>query len=337
MATSVRPELILKQLAKLWVDLGKEEVEPGSAGVLRACAMTLIVAVSEKEDPQGLGETISELMHEHPSRVIVLRVCGADESRLESRVFAQCWKPFGRHQQICCEQVEITASPSRFPDVPKLVLGLTVPDLPVVLWSRSILLTEHPEAQQLFTLPDKIVVDSSQLEDAEAGLKYVRGLFQQGRNVADLEWTRITFWRETVSQIFENERNIPYLKSIRHVTISHEGDVAPVRARYLGLWFTHSLPDPIEVTFEPAPSQSGSRICGIAMDGEGFEASLSREGSSVLLSVNGRKRRTAFPKANDYLLMSEELSIVGADPVFRKCLGLPVPRFDDTNPANICV
>src|SRR5436190_23704683 len=113
MPTAIKPEKILKELAKLWVDLAKEETDKNSAGVLRACAMTLIVAVEEREDAQAVGETIAELMHEHPSRAIVLDVrkdgVGTDGvpqdggGQLDARVFAQCWMPFGRRQQICCE------------------------------------------------------------------------------------------------------------------------------------------------------------------------------------------------------------------------------------------
>src|SRR5438094_770354 len=172
MAAAVQPERILKDLAKLWVDLAKEDSEKGSSGVLRACAMTLIAAVEEEADAASVGETLAELMHQHPSRAIVLRVCAEQESALDARVFAQCWMPFGRRQQICCEQVEITASPSRVDDLPKLVLGLTVPDLPVVLWCRSERLANDASFQQLFPLATKIIVDTERFAHSGGGLSF---------------------------------------------------------------------------------------------------------------------------------------------------------------------
>ena len=57
MEAAVRPERLLKDLRNLWVDLGKHE----PAGVLRACAMTLIVVVEEERDAQAIGETIAAL------------------------------------------------------------------------------------------------------------------------------------------------------------------------------------------------------------------------------------------------------------------------------------
>ena len=38
-STAVRPESILKDLARLWADLGKEDNANEKAGVLRACAI----------------------------------------------------------------------------------------------------------------------------------------------------------------------------------------------------------------------------------------------------------------------------------------------------------
>ena len=100
--------------------------------MIRACAMTLIVVVEEERDAQAIGETLAALMHEHPSRAIVLRVRSGNEPSLSARVFAQCWMPFGSRQQICCEQVEIISSLASFSDVTSVLRGLIVPDLPVV-------------------------------------------------------------------------------------------------------------------------------------------------------------------------------------------------------------
>lgn len=320
MPVTVQSETILKDLAKLWVDLGKEDATAGSSGVIRACAMTLIVAAGEEQDPENFRETISQLMHEHPGRVIVLRTGQVSGSSLESRVFAQCWKPVGRAQQICCEEVEITVCPSRFADVPQLVLGLTVPDLPVVLWLRSPQPGGGYADAQLFTLADKIIVDSARFDDPERGLAYVREFPRKSINVADLEWTRLTPWRESVAHIFEDERNLRFLKSIRQIRISHSGETPPVSARYLASWFRRTLPPSVEWSFQSGPAQPCARIRGIAIDGPDFSASITLEESTAVLSVNQLTRRTAFPPCDECSLLREELSILGKDPIFLSCL-----------------
>ena len=46
MAAEIRPEKILKELDELWVGLGKESE---GSGVLRACAITLVVITFDEE------------------------------------------------------------------------------------------------------------------------------------------------------------------------------------------------------------------------------------------------------------------------------------------------
>jgi len=104
------PENILKGLGKLWTSLGQEESHQGKPTVMRACAMTLIVATDEPDCGFAASQIIPELMREHPSRGIVLAIDKSSETSLQARVLAQCWKPFGKAQQICCEQIEILSS-----------------------------------------------------------------------------------------------------------------------------------------------------------------------------------------------------------------------------------
>ncbi len=166
--SSVQPEKILKELEKLWIEMGQGEPDKSNP-VLRACSMTFLVALDEDDDAQAAGETLAELMHEHPSRAIVLRIDTRPGETLEAVVLAQCWMPFGRRQQICCEQIEIRASASRLEEVPRIVMGVMVPDLPVVLWCRGAGLCRDERFQKLFPMIDKVIVDSAHFADAAGG------------------------------------------------------------------------------------------------------------------------------------------------------------------------
>jgi len=42
--STLSPEKLLKEMAGLWITLGKESGGEAGAGVLRACSMTLVVA-----------------------------------------------------------------------------------------------------------------------------------------------------------------------------------------------------------------------------------------------------------------------------------------------------
>jgi hypothetical protein len=308
-AASVHPDAILKELGKLWVDLGKQDPD---TGVLRACATTFIVVAAEEDDPQVFGETVADLMHENPSRVIVLRICCSGDKKLESRVYAQCWKPFGRRQQICCEIVEISASTEHFGDVPKLVLGLTVPDLPIVLWVRNLTFNAYPDVARLLALADKVIFDSARFSDPDEGLRHVQEMAGSTTNPADLSWTRLTPWRQSVAQIYEDAGR-PALERVR---ITYYRSFPSVSSRYLAAWFRLAVPGTV-VILEPAPN---SKRRSIFLEAAGLEASVVMEGSTALLTVNGLTRRSAVPGRDDSTLLREELSILGQDATFRKVL-----------------
>ncbi len=189
-ALPAQPERIMKELARVWTSLAEEERHQGGPTVLRACAMTLIVATDdEDEDSLAVSQGLTELMHTHPSRAIVLRSSERADEGLSARVFAQCWKPFGKAQQICCEQIEITARPDQWLDVGPTVLGIIVPDLPVVVWCRqkSALLSSAADRRQaglecLLSLATKTIVHTPGLPLPEA-LARMRAWEQPGRTV----------------------------------------------------------------------------------------------------------------------------------------------------------
>jgi hypothetical protein len=309
------PEKILKELTKVWAGLGKDDSGSGGAGVLRACAMTLFVGAEPGDDPQATGETIAQLMREYPSRAIVLSVTSNGAPALDARVSAQCWTSPG-HREICCEQIEITASDATLPDVPGLVGALIAPDLPVVLWIRCPKLCADAEIQRLFPLSGKLIVDSAKFASPDAGYEYVADLLRRGCNVADLAWTRLTPWRESIARIFEDEANLAGLPGLKRVRISHAGQSAPLPARYLAGWFRGAIPT-VEISLEPSDASAPGPIRGIALEGPGFSASAAIEDACVVSRANGIVSRTILPPFTDYRLLREELGILGADPVFR--------------------
>ena len=198
MAATASPDRILRELADLWVSLGKEK-ESGAAGVLRACSMTLAVVAEESDDASALGETIAALMPEHPARTVIVRLRPGGEG-VTARVFAQCWMPFGQRRQICCEQVEIAAAAGELEDVAALLLPLCVPDLPVVLWARGAGVASLPGWAKLAALAGKVIVDSAARQDAQASLRELDSSARSGVPIGDLAWTRLTRWREKIGR-----------------------------------------------------------------------------------------------------------------------------------------
>lgn len=316
-----QPEQILKGLSRLWTSLGQEEKQQGKPTVLRACAMTLIVATDEADGGFEASQTISELMREHPSRGIVLAVSENAEHGLEARVLAQCWKPFGKAQQICCEQIEITARPENWPNVGPTLVGLTAADLPVIFWCRhkaalSPDATDKQRAglQAVLDLSTKLIIDT-QDENAANAFDLISRLRTRGRAVADLEWTRLTPWREPIAQIFDNPVRENKFSNFHTIEIAHAEDRPSPAALYVAGWL--SAPYRTNVSFVQVAGH-GRGINRITLHSGSERIDFERTGADCmhLRSTNGRARTYNYTEATAYTLMNEELAVLGPDPAF---------------------
>ncbi len=285
---ALRADQILSELRDLWAGLAGAD-DPH--GVVRACSMTLIVV----GDDTQVGATLAELMREHPHRAIVVRVRSGPAALLEHRVLAQCWMPSAGRQQICCEQIEITATEGGLADLPPVLLALRAPDLPVVLWLRAARLFD------VLRMPaGKLILDSAAAAEPLAMLQRLAQASAADSPVADLAWTRLTHWREILAQEFDNPASAALLPRVAEVRVFHPGQRFAPEACYLAGWVLSALGRRVEVRFEAAAEGA------IEFRGPGFPA----------LRIAGCAPR---PEAS---LLSEELGILGRDPVYDRALRL---------------
>lgn len=307
-STGVQPEKILKELAGLWAGMSKDESSQGTnSGVLRACSMTLVVAAESDQDAIEASGMLAELMHEHPSRAVVLRP-SAEPGAMEARVFAQCWMPFGKRQQICCEQIEITASRDRLDEVPGAILGIMVPDLPVVLWARGKEWLSAPEFQLVLPLVQKLIIDSAKLGDPARAFSLMRTLRSETTYVGDLAWTRLTALRQAIAHLMEDAALLPRLHLVEQIAVEF-GD-HPISGTYLAAWLHKGLPRAKVSLRHRTDAASSVRLIGPGLD-VGMEL-----GPSLIIRVDGVEHRAVLPVPGECDLMREELSILEADPVF---------------------
>jgi glucose-6-phosphate dehydrogenase assembly protein OpcA len=308
MSATVAPDRILRQLAELWTAEGKQ----GDAGVLRACSMTLCVLAEASDDAAALGETIAALMPEHPARAILIRLSGLGERALGERVYQQCWMPFGQRRQICCEQIEITASDAALGDLPSVLLPLAVPDLPLILWCRSPRLAQMPEFRDLARMATKAIFDTALFSNPADAVRQLADAQRRGLLVADLAWTRLTRWRESLARLFENREYLARLSEVNSVRAVFPAGMETT-AWYLAAWTAGAL--------HLTPTVSGNApSLRLEVAGPGFQVSLTREDGRLVTTVDGRSNCASLPVASDYQLMREELGIVRRDTAFEGAL-----------------
>jgi glucose-6-phosphate dehydrogenase assembly protein OpcA len=302
----IRSEKLLKDLANVWKELDQTETE---YAVVRACALTLLVATTA-DDEQDLAGTLGDLMHSHPSRYVVLRLVDQRDPEFTARVFAQCQLAFGRRQQLCCEQIEFTATRDHIPDFYAVTLGLTVADLPVLLWIRDAQLLTDPAFRMLLPLARPLIVDSAQFVDALAGLGEMEHLKHAGWRIKDLAWSRLTVWRETIAQMFETSGCKTLFSRIDKVEIKGRFGPTGTDVQYLAAWLRNVLPN-AQIT------ATGSGVQRIRLVAGGQRLEVNDAGEALLAtSLDGMVTRVPDPVRSDADLLAEELSILGPDPIY---------------------
>ena len=327
-AAAINPDRILKELRELWISVGKSQ--EGNGGVLRACSMTLLVAADShaadiapadgiNDDAAQVHQIIGALMHQHPSRAVVLAPLA--EADLSARVFSECWMPYHSRQQICAEGIEITYDPEQSDEVARLLVPLLAPDLPVVLWCRGPRAFLDRSLDPLFPLARKIIFNTSPVRHAPSAIEFLRRLRSDNRRVADLAWTQLTGWRRAIASAFDAA---PLASGFSLVRIQHGGDRAPTGAYYMARWMERSLPG-LSVIIESVAGEPGLR--NILFSGTQPALSLQpalsfQEVAPRMLEVNTGSRvyQTSLPATTEEDLMYEELSILDRDPVFERVL-----------------
>jgi len=316
-APVIDPEKILRELRDLWAQLAKEQ--GGVGGVLRACSMTLIAVAEhdDKADAEFARKTIGVLMHGHPSRAIVLTPREGGE--FSGRVFAECWMPFGGQQQICSEGIEITADSEQTDEVARLLVPLIAPDLPVVLWCRGPRAFLDRSLDPLFPLANKIIFNTRAVRHASSAIEFLRRMRKDGRQVADLAWTRLTGWREAVAHLMDACPGGWSAAASGDVRIEYGGGRPGTRTLYFARWIERALPG-VNVTL--IPIAGGPGVHSVVFAGCGAETSIRLgDGSSLEVRTAERTYSAVLPPDSEESLMHEELSILGRDPVFDRVLG----------------
>jgi glucose-6-phosphate dehydrogenase assembly protein OpcA len=240
--------LVERELTRLWKDASEDQEVPGASPVIRACSMNLVVVMDDASRAPMVGELVGDVSVSHPSRIfLVVLDTRREEPRLDAWVSARCSLPIPGRNQVCCEEITLTASGSERQKVPGIVMPLLVPDLPtVVLWKSDAVLEESGIGWFL-PFADRVIIDSSQQDRPEA-LLHSWGRFVDSRDdpVGDLSWTRLAPWRSLLARVFQPVELRTVLAEVTRVEIEFLLSSSPVRsglaqAYLLSAWLADRL------------------------------------------------------------------------------------------------
>ncbi len=249
------------ELSALWRSVAEDPAT--RQAVTRACALTLLVYVDSEEAGREVSSLISEATRQTPFRaVIMIAEPQATPTGLAAWVSAHCHLPAAGEKQVCCEEVTVQARGEAERDLDKVVLPLTVPGLPVYFWWRAGRYSPPAHLEEILRVTNRVLIDSARFPEPEkdlAGLAAEVHKYYGGGAFCDLNWTRITPWRELIAQCFDSMETRPRLDRLTGVQI----DYAPMSARATihqgeSLLLTGWLASRLKWEPAPQPKEKGS-------------------------------------------------------------------------------
>ncbi|MGA2073799.1 MAG: glucose-6-phosphate dehydrogenase assembly protein OpcA [Terriglobia bacterium] len=216
------------ELSALWRTAAEDPT--AESAVTRACTLTLLIYVESDEAAYEVTNLVAEVTRQNPCRAIIMTLePHAASSGLEAWVSAHCHLPVAGEKQVCSEQITIRARGEAGRGLPSVVLPLTVSGLPIFLWWRAAGFSPPVYFDDILRVTQHVIVDSARfspgtthLQDLAAWLHKVAGKIQ----LTDLNWNRITPWRQLIAQGFDSPERRPYLDRLTRVRIEYEQDSA---------------------------------------------------------------------------------------------------------------
>ena len=254
----------------------------------RALVLNLIVYAEREVHARRAAKSISELALRHPSRAIVVLADRGAREDVEARIEMHCHLPAADNAtQVSYEQILVRARGDSRQRVASAVIPLLVPDLPVFLWWTGAPPVGGPPFGDLLGVADRLIVDSSDFARPDLALPSIARICSQARGLfglTDLNWTRLTPWREMVTSFFDVPAWRPFLETTTGVRVGFavdmDGrDIHPSQALLFIGWLASRLG--WRRVDELAPSEAGGLLFAIAR----------ADGARVMVRVRPRFER----------------------------------------------
>jgi len=250
---NVRIEHLEEELAFLW-KMSADNLRTGQNTNVRTSVLNLVICAPDIETARHASTVLRDLSSTHLARVTILILDRSDDApaSITTWITLRCFSVLSDLMRHCFEQTTMLATGSALRFVANMIQPLLKPDLPVYLWW----LGDPPDDDTIFSslvnLSTRVIVDSTSFFNPEQDILTLASFIQASPQwaLSDLNWGRITLWRQLVAQFFDVAEYRPYLAGINSIEIEHvaaplampirteQGEVSPnpTRALLLAGW-----------------------------------------------------------------------------------------------------
>jgi glucose-6-phosphate dehydrogenase assembly protein OpcA len=279
-----------------------QELRESGGVVALGRVLTLLIETdfSHIEEAVKAANSASRL---HPSRIIVL---ADDDQPMGGKSFLDAEIRVGGDAGAS-EVVILKAHGAAASNPESLVMGLLLPDAPVVAWWPSAC-SPNPSATAIGKIATRRIVDSSEQPDAPAFLAEFANYYRPGDG--DMAWTRITLWRAQLAALFDQHLS-------REVTsIEVIGSEQSPSAELLAKWLDLRLGAPVTIEHE-LNGESVEGIAGVLIHFADGNLEIIRHGEvAEIKQTSAPDSSVLLPRRSNQDCLVEDMRFLGEDEVF---------------------
>jgi hypothetical protein len=249
----VQLQNVEEELSHLW-RMSADNVRTSQNINVRTSVLNLVICAPDLASAQRASKFMRDLLSTHIARFTLLVLDSSNDtpSSVASWVTLRSFPIISDVMRHSFEQVTLLVSGNAVHSAASIVQPLLKPDLPIYLWWLNDPPQDSPAFIDLVKMSTRVIVDSHTFFNAETGIRILSSFMQQEAEsaISDLNWGRVTPWRELVAQFFDVSEYRPYLSGVHRIEIEHtvasdsghirteQGDVSPdpIEALLLAGW-----------------------------------------------------------------------------------------------------
>ncbi len=293
------PDTTTSQVSKTLVKIREE-----GGVVALGRVLTLVIATSPGSEEEAI-EAANDASREHPMRVIVVSSDPDELPDADARLDAEI-RVGG--DAGASEVIVLRACGDAALDEESLVMGLLLPDAPVVTWWPGVA-PAVPAESPLGRIAQRRITDASTQPDPQDALHGCTASYRPGD--ADFAWTRLTLWRAQLAAVLDQPPYAP----VTGVRVT--GAIDSPSTTLLAAWLHLQLDAP--TTYELTPVDAGSHgIHGVRLERDGGAVELIRDvpGVATLSQPGQPTHHVALPRRNLRDCLADELRRLDPDELY---------------------
>jgi len=306
-----------RELESLWKSL-----PPSKGGAeARSSVINLIAVTDSTAEADAALEVIGRMIGRSPCRAIVIdSQPEVDPPGLKTEVCIIAEPaPFGSHQ-VCCEAIRLSATGFSADGLPSATIALHLANLPIMLWWSSPPF-ERDDFKRYSADVDRLVVDSAELgrDGLQALAKFIVASRKMRTAVSDLNWSRLTPYRQLFAQFFDSPNWRDQLDVIEMVTIeAHESAGLLMAGWLLSRLDKRISPNKIDIKIKNGGEAVFSSMIMKCAGGEFKVVRVDHEMVEANANVGNEtvSRNARIPLASVDKLLADEIGYAGRDRAF---------------------